>query len=67
MHGVRVFRAAKSIIAAAVDVSSTVVSKSLIPSSSVQGLAVCAEQTQTLVLLYSLDQLVHIRQKYPQS
>lgn len=51
MHEVRDFRAAKSITAAAVDESSTVVSEPLILSSSAQGLAVCAEQTQTSLLL----------------
>lgn len=51
MHGGRYFRAAKSIGAAAVDVSSTGMCKPLILSSSAQGLAVCAEQTQSLLLL----------------
>lgn len=51
MHGVRDFRAAKSIRAAAVALSSTVVSKPLIVSSSAQGLAVCVGETQTLLLL----------------
>lgn len=51
MHGVRDCRAAKSVRAAAVAVSSTVVSEPLILSSNAQGLAVCVEETQTSLLL----------------